>query len=111
METSVEYKNALADYGASLITHIGLVDAAGTELPSGFYVRRAVVWAQANNGIARPSADLVFDVPAGATVGGWRGFSALIDGINYCGKDLAPERFGGAGQYTLVASGTGIGIG
>jgi len=29
------YLNAIADHGASLITHIGLVDEAGTELTVG----------------------------------------------------------------------------
>ena len=56
----------------------------------------------------RPSADLVFDVPAGATVAGWRGFSAATGGTNYGGEALTSETFNNAGQYKLIASETGI---
>jgi hypothetical protein len=102
------YRNAIADYGAGLITHIGLVDDVDTELSGGDYARKAVTWASADDGTVRPTADLVFDIPAGVTVAGWRGFSALTEGTNYGGEDLTAEVFAGAGQYKLIASGTGI---
>lgn len=108
MAMTEEYRNAIANYGANLITHIGLVDGSGVELSGGSYTRKAVTWTTASNGTIRPSADLVFDVPAGATVAGWRGFSAATGGTNYGGEALTPETFNNAGQYKLIASKTGI---
>lgn len=105
------YRNAIADAGAALITHIGLVDEEGTELFGGSpaYARKAVTWTSASGGTIRPNADLTFDVPGSSTiVGGWRGFSALTAGTNYGGADLTNETFVNQGQYKLVASGTGI---
>ena len=104
------YRNAIANHGASLITHIGLVDGAGTELTGGSpaYARLAVTWTGAADGVIRPNADLTFNVPGGKTVGGWRGFSALTAGTNYGGKALTNEAFAAQGQYKLLAAGTGI---
>jgi len=102
------YRNAIADAGGDLITHIGLVNASGVEISGGSYARKAVVWTSASGGVIRPNADLIFDIPAGTTVGGWRGFSALTAGTNYGGADLTNETFAGAGQYKLLAAGTGI---
>ena len=104
------YRNAIANHGGSLITHIGLVDNAGTELSGGSpaYARQAITWTTASTGIIRPTADLVFNVPAGANVSGWRGFSALTTGTNYGGKALPREDYVGQGQYRLLAAGTGI---
>ena len=108
MSMTEGYRNAIADYGASLISHIGLVDDTGTELSGGSYARKAITWTSASGGIIRPSADLEFNVPAGAIVGGWRGYSASTGGTNYGGADLTNEEFTNAGQYKLLASGTGI---
>ena len=108
MAMTEEYRNAIANYGANLITHIGLVDGSGVELSGGSYTRKAVTWTTASNGTIRPSADLVFDVPAGATVAGWRGFSAATGGTNYGGGALPQESFPNAAEYKLIASGTGI---
>jgi len=104
------YRNAIANHGASLITHIGLVDNTGTELSGGSpaYARKPITWTSASGGIIRPNADLTFDVPAGANVSGWRGFSALTGGTNYGGADLTREDFAGQGQYKLLAASTGI---
>ena len=98
----------IAPAGAAAITHIGLVDDTGTELAGGTYARKAVTWAAPTGGLIRPNADLVFDVPAGETVGGWRGFSALSAGTNYGGDDLDPEVYTNAGTYTLLAASTSI---
>lgn len=106
METS--YLNAIADYGASLITHIGLVDEAGNELTGGSYARKPVTWTSASSGTIRPNSDITFDVPAGATVGGWRGYSALTSGTNYGGGDLTNETYAADGKYNLIAVSTGI---
>jgi len=108
MAMSETYRNAIADAGGALITHIGLVNSSGVEISGGGYARQAVTWTTANDGIIRPTADLVFNIPAGTTVGGWRGFSASTAGTNYGGADLTNETFAGAGQYKLLASGTGI---
>lgn len=110
MAMEVVYRNAIADYGATQITHIGLVDELGTELTGGSpaYARKAVTWTTASDGTIRPSVDLTFDVPAGTTVGGWRAYSALTAGTNYGGADLTQETFAGQGEYTLLSAGTGI---
>jgi hypothetical protein len=104
------YRNAIATHGASLITHIGLVDETGTEITGGSpaYARLAVTWTSASGGTIRPNANLTFDVPASTTVGGWRGYSASSGGTNYGGEDLTNEAFTGQGEYTLLAASTGI---
>lgn len=102
------YRNATATYGGSLITHIGLVNQSENEISGGGYARQAVTWTTASGGIIRPSTDLTFDIPAGTTVAGWRGFSASSGGTNYGGHSLTEEYFANAGQYKLVASSTGI---
>ena len=109
-EMSETYRNLIADAGAVAITHIGLVDELDAELSGGSpaYARLAAGWAGASGGIIRPSADLTFNVPAGKTVAGWRGFSALTEGTNYGGADLVEETFAAAGQYKLLAASTGI---
>jgi hypothetical protein len=104
------YRNAIATHGGTLVTHIGLVDAGGTEITGGSpaYARRAVTWAAPNDGTIRPNANLVYDIPAGATVAGWRGFSASTGGTSYGGEALTPETFAAQGEYTLLAALTGI---
>ena len=107
---TVGYRNAIATHGGSLITHIGLVDGVGAEMTGGSpaYARQLVTWTAASTGTIRPLADLLFDVPAGATVAGWRGFSAPSAGTNFGGANLASETFAAQGQYRLLAAGTGI---
>jgi len=104
------YRNAIADHGATLITHIALVDETGTELTGGSpaYARLAVTWTSASGGMIRPNANLTFNVPPSTTVGGWRGFSASTAGTNYGGASLTNEAFAGQGEYTLLAAFTGI---
>ena len=101
------FHNALAAYGAGLITHIGLVNGSGVEISGGSYARKAVTWTGAAN-VKSPNADLVFDIPAGATVAGWRGFTALTVGTNYGGAALTSAPFTNAGTYTLQAASTNI---
>jgi hypothetical protein len=99
------FHTALAAHGAGLITHIGLVNGSGVEVSGGSYTREAVTWSGAA-GVRSPNADLVFDVPAGATVAGWRAFSASTGGTNYGGAALTSVTFGSAGTYTLLAAST-----
>ena len=108
MAMTADYRNLIADAGGAAVSHIGLVDGGGSEITGGSYARLAVTWTTASNGTIRPSSDLVFDVPAGATVAGWRGYSAITSGTNYGGEDLASETFNNAGTYTLLAASTGI---
>lgn len=107
---NVTYRNAIATHGASLITHIGLANAGGTELSGGSpaYARQAVTWTAASDGLIRPTADLTFNIPAGANVARWRGYSALTGGTDYDGAALTQENFAGQGQYKLLAAGTSI---
>jgi hypothetical protein len=108
META--FLNALADHGGSLITHIGLVNGSGTELSGGSYARQAVTWTAASGGLIRPTADLDFDVPGGATVAGWRGFTAATGGTNHGGSAVTSETYAGDGTYRLLAAVTGIDV-
>lgn len=104
------YRNLIANAGANVITHIGLVDQAGDELSGGSpaYARQPVSWTAAVDGFVSPTADLVFNVPANTTVAGWSGFSADMGGTPYGGEDLTQEHFNGQGEFTLLAAGTGI---
>lgn len=47
MSMNETYRNAIATHGASLITHIGLVNGSGVELSGGSYARKAVTWTTA----------------------------------------------------------------
>lgn len=114
MAVSSDYLNALANHGAGLIKYIGLVDETGTELSGGDYARKAVTWTTSPTGgtagLVRPSADLLFNVPAG-TVGGWRGYSALTSGTNYGGEDFAAadqETYANPGEFKLLATETAL---
>ena len=111
MAMTEAFRNYLLDGGdgTDVITHIGLFDGA-SEITGGTpaYARIAVTWAAASGGARRPTGDLTFDIPAGATVDGWRGFTALTDGTNYGGAALTAEDFAGQGQYKLLAASTGI---
>lgn len=102
------YLNLTANAGAAAITHIGLVDGSGVELSGGAYARKPVTWGAAVGGLIRPTANLLFDIPAGATVGGWRGFTALTAGTNHGGHTLPQEAYTNAGTYELLAASTGI---
>lgn len=99
------YLNAIANHGASLITHIALVDGTGAEVGDG---RKAVSWTAAVDGLTRPTEDLTFIVGAGENVNGWRGFSAETGGTAYGGAELGSVTFNNSGEYTLVADQTGI---
>lgn len=104
------FLDALATHGGTLITHIALFDT-GVEISGGSpaYARLAVTWtAPSGDGLIRPTADLTFDIPAGADVTEWRGFSALTGGTDYGGETLTTESFAAQGEYTLLAASTAI---
>lgn len=108
MSMSTAYLNETADAGGALISHLGLVDGNDSELSGGSYARKAVSWTSAASGLIRPTADLVFDVPSGATVAGWRGYSGATSGTDYGGADLTSQPFNSSGEYTLLAAQTAI---
>ena len=103
------YLDAIAAAGGALITHIGLFNAS-TEITGGSpaYARKAVTWTTSSSGLIRPTADLVFDIPSGATVTNWRGFSASTGGTAYGGGALTSTAFAAQGTYTLLAASSGI---
>lgn len=105
------FLNALATEADALITHIALF-GNGSEVTGGSpaYARLAVTWTAPSNGLIRPTADLVFDIPAGGVVDEWRGFTALTGGTDYGGAVLTEETFAGQGTYTLTAASTGIDV-
>jgi hypothetical protein len=110
MPMTEAYRNAIANAGKALITHIGLVDEVGAELSGGSpaYARKPVTWTAASGGVVRPTANLTFDIPAGKTVAGWRGYTALSGGTDYGGSSLTAEAYAAQGQYVLAAASTGI---
>lgn len=103
------YRNAIANHGGALITHIALANGSGTELSGGTpaYSRKAVSWTAAVDGVIRPTADLSFNIPAGSTVAKWIAYAA--NGITvYNTGDLTPEVYAGQGEYKLLAASSGI---
>lgn len=102
------YLNAIGTHGATLITHIGLTNGAGTEISGGSYARQAVTWNVDADGDLTPTGDLTFNIPAGSTVGAWQGYSALTAGTAYGENDLTDEAYASAGTYTLLAASTAI---
>ncbi len=98
---------ALADEAAARITHVGLVDATGTELMGGAYARLSAT-ASASGADVRFAADKTFEVAAGSTVAGWRAFDAATGGTSWGGGDQPAETFTGAGQYVLHGADTGF---
>lgn len=103
-----EYRNEIADHGASLISHIGLLDENGSEISGGGYERQEVSWTTASDGTIRPTETLSFDVPADTTIGGWSGYDAQEDGTDYGGADIEEEHFTNEGVFELREDGTGI---
>lgn len=102
------YLNLIAAAGRTAMTHLALVDETGTELSGGGYARGAVTWTSPSAGDFDPTGDVVINVPAGATVGGWRGASAASGGTMYdLGFDYDvgdQETYANAGTFTVKAA-------
>jgi len=107
MPMNANYLNAVAGHGSSLVTHIGLKNAGGTELSGGGYARLSVTWTGAG-ATKSPSANLVFTTEAGDEVASWSGFSALSGGTDYGGATVTTVTFSNAGTYRLLAASTSI---
>jgi len=99
------FYTALAGHGASLITHIGLVDAGGTELSGGGYARLPVTWS-GSGAVRSPSGDLVFTTEASDVVAAWRGYTALTGGTDYGGAAVTTRTYSNPGTFTLLAAST-----
>ncbi len=114
MPVSNAYLNESANAMRTKVTHIGLVGTGGVELSGGSYARKPVTWTEAPTagtpGLIRPTADILFNVPAGKVVG-WRGYSALTGGTDYGGEDFAAadqETYANPGELKLLASETAL---
>ena len=109
MAMNATYLDLIAAAGGTACAYIGLMDT-GTEITGGSpaYARKAVTWVDSGDGLIRPTADLTFDIPAGADVTEWRGFSAITAGTDYGGATLTTESFAAQGQYKLLSASTGI---
>lgn len=108
MSVNVAYLNAIANAGAALITHIGLLNASAVELSGGTYARKAVTWTASASGLIRPTLDLDFNIPTSVTVAAWGGYSASSGGTFYDGGDLTDVAFASAGIYRLLAASTAL---
>ena len=102
------YLNAIANHGGTILTHVGLKDASGTELTGGTpaYARQGVTWTQAVNGVIKPAANLTFAVPAGANVASW--FVTNSAGTILGSGALAQENYTNQGEYVLLAATSSI---
>lgn len=97
------YLNAIADHGASLVTHVALANS-GVELTGGSYARQSITWGAASTGNIAASNTPTFDVPAGSTVNQVMFYSALTAGTAYGTTTVTAETFAGAGTYTLSSA-------
>ena len=102
------YINEIANHGANLIKYIGLVDESGQEIEGSVYQRQPVLWSEAEEGIIRLESDLIFQIAAGTTVAGWRGYGQLEGGVNYIGGNLDKEYYDNEGRYKIDAKSTYI---
>lgn len=94
------YLNAIADHGASLITHLSVANGA-TELDELAVTRQPITWVAAANGDITINGNVTFDVAGGSTVDHVQFWSAATGGTYYGSSSVTPESFGGAGQYVL----------
>lgn len=101
------YLDAIAAEGASLITHVGLVDDTNAEVGD---ARQPVTWAAPSNGDVQLGGDEVYTMAPGDKVRGWQGYSAATGGTAYGIIALPPVDFGTGDTltYTLQASLTKI---
>jgi hypothetical protein len=93
---------AIVDGLAAVTTHVGLLDASGTELTGGSpaYARKAVTWTAASGGIRDNNAQLLFDIPAATTVAFHGLYSAITAGNNHA---ILPVQ-GGSPALPMVAT-------
>ena len=102
------YLNSIAAHGGSILTHVGLKNAAGNEIAGGTpsYARQPVTWTAPNNGVIRPTTDLVFNIPAGSNVASW--FVTDSSGTVLGSGSLTQENYTNQGEYLLIAANSSI---
>jgi hypothetical protein len=97
-------KHIMLDALAAVIDEVSLHSASpsttgANELSGGSYARKSASWAASASGEKALSSQIVFDVPAGATVA----YVGFWDGATFVGSaQVTSETFGGAGTYTLT---------
>lgn len=99
-------KNLMLAELATVAVYVGLTDDTDTELTGGSpaYARQAITWNAPSAGAMTASNQPVFDIPAGATVGKVKFYSALSGGTLYGEYDVTNETYGGQGTYTLTSA-------
>lgn len=93
---------AVAGY-ASL--HTAEPNASGSnEVTGGTYSREAITWAAASGGTAVSDAEIVFDVPSGATITHLGYWSASTAGTFYGSRALdTSQTYATVGTYTIAS--------
>lgn len=105
---AVATKNSLATSYGVLFAYGALATStptttAGTE-PSGgspAYARIILAWGSATAGVITGTAQ-VFNVPSGATIVGYQGFSAITAGTYIDGATVTSQAFASQGTYTVT---------
>lgn len=97
------YLNYIANYGATILTHAGLKNAAGVEISGGTpaYSRQPITWGQSVNGSIALANDVAFNIPAGANVASW--FVTNSAGVVLGSGSMAQENYTDQGEYILKA--------
>lgn len=105
MAMNQEYLNGVADYGASLVTHVGLANG-GVEITGGTYARQSITWGTAVDGNISATNEPTFDVPGGDTTVSQVQFFSGSDGAAtlYGTTSVTAETFAGDGTYTLSSA-------
>lgn len=109
MPMSVNYHNAIANHGRTLVTHVSLhtgnPGATGASEVAGgspAYARVAITWATASGGNIDSSNTPTFNVPAGTTVTHVGFWSAATGGTFYGSDAVTAETFAGQGTYQVT---------
>lgn len=100
MAMNSDYLDAIADYGASLVTHVELGGSGNI----GNANREAITWAPAEDGNISASNTPTFSVPGGSTVSEVRFYGAEVGGTLYGTTSVTSETFTGDGTYTLSSA-------
>jgi len=101
MPMNTNYLNAVANHGASLVTHVSLADGPneGDELG---VTRQSITWSAASDGDLDSSNQPVFEVTGGNTVSHVQYWGAATGGTYYGSSSVTSETFSGDGTYTVT---------
>lgn len=97
------YLNYIANYGATILTHVGLKNAANEEISGGTpaYSRQPITWEQSVDGSIALADDVTFNIPAGANVASW--FVTNSAGVVLGSGSITQENYTNQGEYVLKA--------